>query len=359
MLITMKKSPLLIARQKQANAGFGRVEEKFKRKCESTNGRVKYRPPMPTESAYNISAKRRQAMLDELVPFMSVKEKRSHSAAMRSHGNFKRCDEELERRCNETKGSYEVVYDDPTDTELWRETRARRKRLRRKLEKYNQFQNMVAYLKEMSKKWPQRKIWMRMGLDLLNESITVKCPLGPKHCPCHGIRHKHICFTRKLSDEEYFKMGSEICQECRRCGNTFDPRESNALDKLFRLYSLQKEIIIKDYREIVGELRPYVPMPEPPQVTYVQLKRLLYPSVAEIMDSNATTTREAQRKFHGTKEASILNDYWDVMERVSDEIVDFALKKFLWEQRLAPRGEKTGRDRINELIELVKSRKSE
>ena len=112
-----KEEQIQLAKEKQESKRFKDVEDNLRLRCLQTGGKVKYIPPPPLEFDKNETYTRRISIRNELVPFMTREERQEHAIDYQNHGNFKRTELILKRRCDATLGGlFSVPYQSPL---LW------------------------------------------------------------------------------------------------------------------------------------------------------------------------------------------------------------------------------------------------
>ena len=226
----------LIAKRRQHHSAFKKIEERLRLRCADTKGAVQYIPPPATEATHRGTSKRRQDMLNELIPHMHTQERQNISSKMQNHGNYKRAEEDLKHKCHQSSGLYKVKYEPPSETDLWSDTKARRKSLRQELIKYYRFQVMLVLIKEVSTNQN-----LTRAIELFSEKITVDCPLGAHNCPCRGVQNNHTFFSWRWTDEE-FETKLKAFKPCFTCGNLYLPNEVETMDLLYRICILRMKI---------------------------------------------------------------------------------------------------------------------
>ena len=308
----------------QGNAGFKKIEWKFQHHCASTRDHVKYRPPSPSESTYSETFKRRQKMLIELIPYMNEEELHFHSAKIQGHGNFQRNETELKQRCQKSGGVYKVTYEGPSKTELWPEIKVRRQRMHRKLKEYYRFQDMMALLQELNRS----RLLTKIGLSFFNENMTVKCPLGEQKCPCRGVRHNHTFFTWRMTEDEYERRLG-IWKSCPFCRNYYDPHEIESMDLLFQICADRKKKIedcpSSHVSEVGEETNPTAPnFAVTDQMTYARIKAFLIPKIQKVIDRKEGLIPKINEVL-----IDITNGYVGIMDEIEMEVDKFILEKYI------------------------------
>lgn len=213
------------ARQMQNTKRFITTESELMEECGRTN-RVQYIRPKPWERDRRVTQNRRRQIWKALKRHAKRRHIKGLANKHIADPRFKEAEARLKEECRLTSGARKVKHEPPSPTEMAAETRVRRQRLRRKLHKY------YGYLAERSYSFVVAKTYALLlapasARRAVEESTKVDCVLGPKKCPCRGLKWDHIFFTWRRVDDSEKLIEDEVKKfwgRCPECHNGYDKR---------------------------------------------------------------------------------------------------------------------------------------
>ena len=272
-MATAQQRKRAAAKQLQSHGKFETIELKYWRLCSRTNGRVKYVPPPRGESTSEETKKRRKGMMDRLIPLMSKEDRRAQAALMQKHATFQRNERYLRRKCDETFGPYKVSYEGPSDTELYPQTRARRKRLRGKFIRF-----YFGTWRLIRKYRRSNRTITKVVLDCLRNDANTKtwesvpCRLGVHKCPCHGCHDVPNWWFR---DTVWgYMLPADHLKTCAACNTLYNPKDAPFIETLFKICAARRARNL--WWEDEDEERPF---PYDDATTYFRIKWYLMPLI--------------------------------------------------------------------------------
>jgi hypothetical protein len=238
---------LELAIKMKNNERFIGTETELKEECGRTRSRVKYIRPKPWERDRRVTQTRRRLMMKELKRHATKRHLKGLANKHIAHPLFKVAEAKMKDECRLTSGAKKVKYERPSPTDIAADTRVRRQGLRRKLHKYYE------YLAEKSYSFAVAKTYAMLlapasARRAVEESTKVDCLLGPKKCPCRGLKWDHIFFTWRRVDDGKKPIEDEVKKFWGQC-----PECKNGYDKRFGGKGM--DIIVNDCTNIVNELQ--------------------------------------------------------------------------------------------------------
>lgn len=247
------------AAKMQQHERYLAAEKELMEECDRTDGMVIYNPPDPWEISRRVTQQRRREIIKVVEQYAEKERIKVLAKKRQADPRFKKAESRIERDCLATKGEWRVKYEPPSETELASGTGTRRKRLQRRLDKYYR---ALAYTFAVETTYAVSKTPAHLRW-IIKTSTIIRCKLGPKKCPCRGIRWDHVFFTWFEFDDgkggEYVEdqHANEFKSHCSVCKNVYDSRFSGRAMDMFVKYCKRYVSELEEAAEDDGKASTY------------------------------------------------------------------------------------------------------